>query len=176
MSRLKWSLSENKTGFLVFIIILVAFSAITSIRIYEYQQELLRNPETSFTWAISGDEPMFLALTSNIIYHQSVFLEDHFSAQFSGINKDPLMTWGEQYKDNPSTWHAHQTEDGHYVSNQGPGLSYILVPSYAVFGIYGAMFTMVFFSSLNSLYIYKITFFEKNIGSNGGKSTYETKF
>jgi len=147
-------IKNNKDVLLVFFITIAIFSIVFSYQIINYEQNLKGKPNASFLWLITGDEPHYVSLTSNIIYHQNVFLENHFTSQFSGINKDPFMTWPENFK-KPLTWHAEQREDGHWVTVHGPGLSYLILPGYILGGIYGVMVTMALAVSITSIVIYK---------------------
>lgn len=155
---------NNKEVLLVFFVTLTVFSIIFSYQIINYEQNLKGKSNAGFLSLITGDEPHYLSLTSNILYHQNVFLENHFTSQFSGVNKDPFMTWPENFN-NPTRWHAEQREDGHWVIGHGPGISFVMLPGYAVAGIYGAMMTIALVVSSTSVLIFKFSkkFTSKNI-------------
>ena len=155
---------NNKEALLVFFVTLTVFSIIFSYQIINYEQNLKGKSSVGFLSLITGDEPHYLSLTSNILYHQNVFLENHFTSQFSGVNKDPFMDWPEYFSE-PRTWHSEKRDDGHWVLGHGPGLSFVMLPGYAVAGIYGAMMTIALVVSSTSVFIFKFSkkFTSKNI-------------
>jgi len=67
------------------------------------------------------------------------------------------MNWPQVPYSEPRYWGSDQLENGHYISRHGPGISFLLVPSYAIGGLYGVLYTMAIFSSLISVLIYKFT-------------------
>lgn len=135
---------------------MVVYAGVVAITIYKYEELRSSDPHTVFLSLISGDEPHYLAETSDIIYHHSVYVEYHFSSQFSGINRDPLMDWPVYYKD-PNMWEAQHLPNGHWIILDSLGLPYFAVPSYFIGGIYGVMLTMTVLASLTSVLIFKFT-------------------
>lgn len=148
-------LLDNRNTFLVFFITLIVFTIAFSLQITKYEQDIKNNPKIPFIWFVTGDETNYLSIASDIVYHHSIYLEDHFLNQFSGKEKDPFMTWPDSYKD-PTTW-GGEFVNGHWISVHGLGLSYMLVPGYALGGIFGAMFTMSVLTSFTAVFIYKFT-------------------
>lgn len=149
--------ASKRTSLLVFIVAMIVYSTVISINIYKYEQFIAENPDEPFLHLFSGDEPHFLSVTSAIIYHQSIFVDDHFLSQLSDAPADPYMNWPQVPYSEPRYWGSDQLENGHYISRHGPGISFLLVPSYAIGGLYGVLYTMAIFSSLISVLIYKFT-------------------
>ena len=154
--RNKFKNSDKKT-LIIFILTFTIFSIHFLYQISVYEGFLAKDPSIPFTHLISGDEPAYLGITSGLIYYQSFYLEEHYLNQISGEMLDPFMNWPDRYKD-PGTWTGPiQLEDGHYVPSLSVGLPYLLIPGYLTLGIHGAMLTMVFFSSLTAVIVYKFT-------------------
>jgi len=143
-SSIKKFFKYHKNSVLVFIITFTIFSIINI-----YQEAYHAYP----MMMITGDEPHYVALTSTILRHQSIFVEDFFLDE----NPDPNLTFHQVFYDQPRRWHAEQRSDGHYVSQHGPGLAYLLIPGYAISGIFGAFTTMSLISSFTAVVIFKFT-------------------
>ncbi len=146
-------IQKNNPSLLIFIITFFVFSSFTVYYVSQFNDSLNTNPKTNFIYLFSGDEPVYLSITSNIIYNNSIFVEDHFLGQFNEPKTDPLMDWPEQFEE-PRTWHSAQRDDGHYISKHGYGLSYMLIPGYYLGSFYGVFTTINVILSLTSVVIY----------------------
>jgi hypothetical protein len=80
---------------------------------------------------LDGDEPFYLWVTESIVHDFDLDLRNQYAAHNSGPQfNDPTGPNGEQY------------------SRQEPFLSLLLVPGYALFGLYGALGTIALFGVL----------------------------
>ncbi|MDE1725702.1 MAG: glycosyltransferase family 39 protein [Thaumarchaeota archaeon] len=140
-----WKIVEKKGILLVFIITLTAF---VSVDVYEVKIHL---DYPVIGGVVTGDEPHYLAVTSEIIQRHNVYMDEYFSHQ------DPKLIWPHVYYNNSAYWESFQRDDGHWMMGGGPGVSFMLVPGYAVAGVFGALVTMSALSSLTSVFIYKFT-------------------
>jgi hypothetical protein len=81
--------------------------------------------------ALDGDEPFYLWVTESLVQDRDLDLRNQYAAHGSGPQfNDPTGPNGEQY------------------SRQEPFLSLLLVPGFALFGVYGALATMALFGVL----------------------------
>jgi len=145
---------HNKIAIIVFLITFSVFSIHSLIQLDFYENFKKIHDIKHSLGLISGEEPHILSITSTVIRHQSVYMEDHFLDE----NRDPNLIWPEEfYSFNPKLWHAYESETGHYINFQPMGLSYLLVPGYALSGIFGAFTTMSFGASMTSVVIYKFS-------------------
>lgn len=144
---------DNKYSFLVFLITLIPFSVVNIHQISIYENMIQENPDVATTVIVSGDEPWYLALTSVIIKHGSVYLDEHYLDP----DPDPKLKWTPGFL-NPNFWHANYiTSEGHYISGHGPGTSFLLIPGYALAGVFGSMMTISIISSSTAVFLYKLT-------------------
>lgn len=144
---------NQKIPIVIFIITFAVFSIFVLFNMIPFEELREKNPNVNRLRIIYSDEPFYLAQTSAIAFHQSVYIEDHFL----GPELDPYMnksTWNESWRD-PSRWHVIQRDDGHFISYHAPGLPYLLVPGYYLAGITGALITMAVSTSLVSVFIFK---------------------
>lgn len=139
--------------FLIFIITLLAFVTATTINVVRWDNTLSANPKSHSLLLITGDEPATLLLTSSIVDHHTIFLEEFFKSQ----NPNNKLIFPPGWNTNPSLWESQLRSDGHYVSEKDAGLSFLLVPGFMLGGIFGAMITINVASSITSVVIYKFT-------------------
>ena len=142
-SSIKKFFKYHKHSILIFIVTLTIFSIINI-----YQEAYHAQPRRT-----TGDEPHYIAITSTILRHQSIFMDDFFLDE----NPDPNFTFHPSIDNKLRKWHADQRSDGHYVSQHSPGLAYVLIPGYAISGIFGALTTMSLISSFTAVVIFKFT-------------------
>jgi len=145
--------SKRDRTTLIFVITLTVFSIVNIHQINNYENTRQIDPNTTSLYLVTGDEPHNLSITSQIIRHQNVFMEQYFLDE----NPDPNLTWPQYYYDDTRLWHSYQRDDGHYINYHGPGISYLLIPGFALAGIFGAFMTISIISSLTSVFIYKFT-------------------
>ncbi len=143
---------EKKGSLLVFIITLTAFVTVDTYQMHIADDTQKKNPAyTPISWLVAGDEPHYLSITSEIIQRHDVFMDVYFT------HPDPVLKWPQIPYNDSSSWHAFPRDDGHWISGHGPGLSFMLIPGYAMGGIFGAFITVSILSSLTSVFIYKFT-------------------
>lgn len=150
---MKEYLSRNRKPAIILIATFIAFSIVNVYQVNSYEELKKTQPNVSSLSLIRGDEPFYLAITSDIIRHHSIYMEDFFDDK----NPDPILTWPSNFYNNPATWISYQRSDGHYISNYNMGLPYLLIPGYALGGLLGVFTTMSVISSLTSAFIYKFT-------------------
>lgn len=143
---------REKNSIIIFSITLIVYASIVWFQIFSISHD--PNYPRPISYLTTGDEPHYLSITSDIVYHHSVYLEYHFLSQFSGNGKDPNLIWPSQYQ-NTDWWQAQLRANGHWTSIHDPGISYLMVPAYAISGIFGGMATICIISSLTSVVIYK---------------------
>ena len=147
-----WKILEKKGVVLVFVITLTGFISIDVYQVCTFENLKKINSDVNIMALVTGDEPHYLSLTSEIIQHHNIYMEEYFS------HLDPkLSPWPQAYYNNSGTWESFQRDDGHWIMGGGPGVPFMLVPGYAVAGVFGAFVTMSTLSSLTSVFIYKLT-------------------
>ena len=145
--------SKRDKAILIFIITLIAFSIANVHQINSYENARQMDPNITSLYIVTGDEPHNLSITSQIVRHQNVFMEQHFLDK----NHDPNLIWPQNYYEDPKLWHSYPRDDGHWINIRSPGTSYLLIPGFAVAGIFGAFMTISIISSFTSVFIYKFT-------------------
>jgi len=159
-----------KIGYYEFTIFMILFLISFSITFFQYsdflvlydirpfaQAGLIFNiPYGPWSGIVSGDEPYYLVIASTILNHQSLYVEDFFL----DTNPDPIMTFTPPFynEEGYSLWHVTKGNDGHYYTNHGLGLSFLLLPGYYMGGIFGAMITMNIMYSLIGVIIFKLSY------------------
>lgn len=147
-----WKIVEKKGILLIFVITLTGFISIDVYQMYTFENLERMHPDVPAAGTlVSGDEPHYLALTSEIIQRHNVYMDEYFS------HPDPKLMWPQAYYNDSAMWESFQRDDGHWIMGGGSGIPYILVPGYAVAGVFGAFVTISTLSSLTSVFIYKFT-------------------
>lgn len=147
-----WKIVEKKGVLLVFFITLTGFISIDVYDVYTFENLKKIRSDVNITALVTGDEPHYLSLTSEIIQRHNIYMEEYFS------HPDPkLYPWPQGYYNNSGAWESFQRDDGHWILGGGPGMPFMLVPGYAVAGVFGAFVTISTLSSLTSVFIYKFT-------------------
>lgn len=141
---------QNPNSILVFVILFTISLSINNYQFSYWEQGLT----SEYVWMgiLSGDEPHYLSLTSNIYRNHSIYLEDFFLSP----NPDPELTFPSGYYEQTSSKYWHILKRGeHYIPIHGIGLSLILIPGYAIGGIFGTMLMMSILYSFLGVAIYK---------------------
>jgi len=149
-------IQNHSTEFIIFIILFSLSLGLISFHYFSWYNFCGDDGCALSLSLISGDEPTVLALTSAIVNHQSIFLEDYYLDP----NPDPRLKFPPPYMGetgNCTMWHGRIAEDGHCYSSHGLGPSIIAIPGYAIGGIFGAMVTMSVVFSLLGIMIFKLT-------------------
>jgi len=106
---------------------------------------------------VTGDEPHYLSVTSTLIRHQSIYVDDFFLDD----NPDPNLVFPnylyKDYKKNchPTIWHGYKTTDNKCAPHHNLGLSFLLIPGYFWGGILGSLTTMILISSLTAIIFFR---------------------
>ena len=146
---------EKRVVLVVFLLTFSIFILVNIYQFYPYYQLYTLDPINQHSLhIITGDEPHYLSLTSVIINHNSLFVEDFFLDDVKDVNLRFSQEYYNQTNWDP-LWHSYERSDGHYILKHDPGLSYLLVPGYFLGGIFGSLMTISLIASLNSVVMYK---------------------
>jgi len=146
------SFSKHRHEFLIFsILFLVSFSQVY----YQFSVwETIQSRELDKSWALfSGDEPHYLVLTSVMVRHNSLHIDDFIDDP----QPDPNLLFPDYVKSNCRSYHSLTANDGHCYTIHGIGLSILLFPGYAIGGFVGAMVTMNLFFALQGVLFFKFS-------------------
>jgi len=142
-----------KNEIIIFLILFIISSSfvIFQYSIWETSEERIKHKSLAF---FSGDEPIYLEVTSAIVRHHSLNLDAHFTSP----EKDPFFEFPPLYYEVHSC-RLHQSltaTDGHcYIQNIGLPLT--LAPGYYVGGVVGSMLTLSLVFSIQGVVFYKIS-------------------
>jgi len=106
---------------------------------------------------ITGDEPHYLSVTSTLIRHQSIYVDDFFLDDTPDPNLKFLNSLYSDYEKNcfPPIWHGIKTTDNKCAPHHNLGLSFLLIPSYFFGGILGSLTTMILISSFTAIIFFR---------------------
>ena len=147
------NLSRWNNSYFIFALTLSVFSVVAIYNVVQWEIAKEKIPTMHSLDLITGDEPHNLSITSEIIRHHNVYMEEYFNDE----PHDPSLIWPSDYYNNTLLWQSYQRPDGHYINVHPNGLPLLLIPGYAIGGILGSMITMSVMSSLTSVFIYKFT-------------------
>jgi len=144
----------NRNEIFLFIILFLA-SLLTGLYQYSEWKDSPAGITNDSLAIFSGDEPHYLKITSLIVRHQSIHVEDFFYDS----NPDPNLGFPPEFQpwENCRMHHSLTAADGHCYTIHGLGLSLLLVPGYAIGGFMGAMITMNIIFSIMGIIIFKFS-------------------
>ncbi len=153
-NRKKYHISLSRNEIFLFIILFSA-SLLTSLYQYSEWKDSPGGMINDSLAIFSGDEPHYLKITSLIIRHQSIHVDDFFYDD----DPDPNLGFSPEFQpwENCRMHHSLTAADGHCYSIHGLGLSLLLVPGFAIGGFMGAMITMNIIFALMGLIIFKFS-------------------
>jgi len=146
------SFSEHRNEILIFsILFIVSFSQVY-YQFSIWEDSPSRNIDKS--WALfTGDEPHYLALTSVMVRHNSLHVDDFIDDP----QPDPNLLFPDYVKSNCRSYHSLTAQDGHCYTIHGIGFSVLLLPGYAIGGFVGAMITINLIFALQGVLIFKFS-------------------
>lgn len=150
-----------KNEVIIFLVLFIISSSIVTYQylIWETSGERIKYKSLAL---FSGDEPIYLEVTSSIVRFHSLALDAHFTSTV----KDPFFEFPPLYYEVHSCrlHHSLMASDGHcYLQNIG--LPLIIAPGYYIGGVVGSMMTLSLLFSIQGVIFYKISnrFTTKNL-------------
>jgi len=106
---------------------------------------------------VGGDEPHYLSVSSTLIRHQSIYIDDFFLDDIPDPNLKFPNYFYSDYEKNcyPTLWHGYKTTNNKCVPHHNLGLSVLLIPSYLLGGVFGSLTFMILISSLTSIVFFR---------------------